>query len=98
MKPTRTMDRFDLLDAAKETVSGRADEYGTPWQNHERIAVMWTAILGVEVEPEQVALCMAALKIARLAANRDHQDSWVDLAGYAATGSECLHERENADD
>lgn len=92
------MDRFDLLDAAKEAVEERADEYGTPWQNHERIAVMWTAILGIEVEPEQVALCLAAMKIARLATNLDHQDSWVDLAGYAATGSECLHEREKTAD
>ena len=92
------MDRFDLLDAAKEAVADRADEYGTPWQNHERIAVMWTAILGIEVEPEQVALCLAAMKIARLSTNLDHQDSWVDLAGYAATGSECLHEREKTAD
>ena len=92
------MDRFDLLDAAKEVVGDRADEYGTPWQNHERIAVMWTAILGIEVEPEQVALCLAAMKIARLSTNLDHQDSWVDLAGYAATGSECLHEREKTAD
>ena len=92
------MDRFDLLDAAKEAVEERGNEYGTPWQNHERIAVMWTAILGIEVEPEQVALCLAAMKIARLATNLDHQDSWVDLAGYAATGSECLHEREKTAD
>jgi len=92
------MDRFDLLDAAKETVADRADDYGTPWQNHERIAVMWTAVLGIEVEPEQVALCLASMKIARLATNLDHQDSWVDLAGYAATGSECLHEREKTAD
>ena len=92
------MDRFDLLDAAKEAVEERGNEYGAPWDNHERIAVMWTAIMGVEFEPEQVALCLAAMKIARLAANRDHQDSWKDLAGYAATGSECLHEREKAAD
>jgi hypothetical protein len=54
--------------------------------------------MGIEFEPEQVALCLAAMKIARLSANRDHQDSWKDLAGYAATGSECLHEREKAND
>jgi hypothetical protein len=93
-----TMNRFDLLDAAKQAVHDRGVEYGTPYDNHERIAVMWTAIMGVEFEPEQVALCLAAMKIARLSANRDHQDSWKDLAGYAATGSECLHERKFTDD
>lgn len=92
------MDRFELLDAAKVAVQERGDEYGSPWENHERIAVMWTAIMGIEFEPEQVALCLAAMKIARLSANRDHQDSWKDLAGYAATGSECLHERKKAAD
>jgi len=90
------MDRLELLDAAKIAVQERGDEYGGPWQNHERIAVMWTAIMGVEFSPEQVALCLAAMKIARLAHNSDHQDSWKDLAGYAATGSECLHERQKA--
>ena len=88
------MNRFDLLGAAMDAVKDRGEEYGPPWQNHERIAVMWTAIMGIEFEPEQVALCLAAMKIARLSENRDHQDSWTDLAGYAATGSECLHERQ----
>lgn len=90
------MDRLELLEAAMIAVQQRGDEYGSPWQNHERIAVMWTAIIGVEFTPEQVALCLAAMKIARLAHNSDHQDSWKDLAGYAATGSECLHERQKA--
>ena len=90
------MDRLELLEAAMFAVQQRGDEYGSPWRSHERIAVMWTAIMGVEFTPEQVALCLAAMKIARLSENADHQDSWVDLAGYAATGSECLHERQEA--
>jgi len=92
------MDRFGLLDAAKAAVQGRGEEYGSVLENHRRIAFMWTAIFGRIVEPEQVALCLAAMKIARLSTNLDHQDSWVDLAGYAATGSECLHEREKTAD
>jgi hypothetical protein len=44
-------------------------------------------------------MMMAGVKLARLSATPDHQDSWVDLAGYAATGSECLHVRkQNAND
>jgi hypothetical protein len=30
---------------------------------------------------------MALMKIARLATNPAHEDSWVDLAGYAACGA-----------
>lgn len=92
------MDRFELLDAAKVAVSDRGEAYGGIWQNHERIAVMWTALLGINIEPEQVAMMMAAVKLARLATSPGHQDSWVDLAGYAATGSECLHERKKTAD
>ena len=88
------MDRLALLEAAMIAVQQRRDEYGSPRRRHGRSAVMWTAIMGVEFTPEQVALCLAAMKIARLSENADHQDSWVDLAGYAATGSECLHERQ----
>jgi hypothetical protein len=87
------MNRYELLDAAKETVADRGEDYGSIWENHERIAIIWTALIGIQIEPEHVAMMMAGVKLARLAATPDHQDSWVDLAGYAATGSECLDVR-----
>ena len=84
------MDRFDLLDAAKEAVADRADEYGTPWQNHERIAVMWNAyIAGKEtLTASDVCMMMGLLKISRVSHQVD-ADGFVDLAGYAALGAEC---------
>lgn len=91
------MDKFELLDAAVEAISDRGADYGGVWENHERIAVIWTALIGIQIEPEQVAMMMAGVKLARLASSPDHQDSWVDLAGYAATGSECLHVRQAND-
>ena len=45
-------------------------------------------VLPVDIEPEDVAIMMGMLKIARLASNPQHMDSWVDLAGYAACGGE----------
>ena len=93
------MNRYELLDAAKATVADRGEDYGSIWENHERIAVIWTALIGIQIEPEHVAMMMAGVKLARLAATPGHQDSWVDLAGYAATGSECLDVRQkNAND
>lgn len=93
------MNRYELLDAAKATVADRGEDYGSIWENHERIAVIWTALmkkrLGIQFEPEHVAMMMIGVKMARLAAAPDHQDSWIDIAGYAATGSECLHVRQN---
>jgi len=46
---------------------------------------MWEPILGVDVSPQQVGLCLIALKLARLIETPDDQDSIHDLAGYAAT-------------
>ena len=89
------MNRYELLEAAKETVADRGEDYGSIWDNHERIAIIWTALIGIQIEPEHDAMMMAGVKLARLAATPDHQDSWVDLAGYAATGSECLDVRKN---
>lgn len=90
------MNRVELLRAAEATVADRGEQYGSVWDNHERIAIIWTALIGIQIEPEHVAMMMAGVKLARLAATPDHQDSWVDLAGYAATGSECLHVRQTA--
>lgn len=71
-------------DEAKRIVRNgqREASYGPPLQDFTRTAAMWSAILGVDVTPEQMALCMAALKISRLVATPDHHDSMVDLVGY----------------
>ena len=47
-----------------------------------------TAILDVDVRPEEVVLCMIAVKMSRLCRVPDHRDSWTDIAGYAALGGE----------
>jgi hypothetical protein len=49
---------------------------------------LWEPILGVPVTPEQVALCMNQLKVARLIKTPGHRDGWVDGIGYLACGGE----------
>jgi hypothetical protein len=82
--------RDDVIGEAKTIISGdRADDYGDLQENFGRIATIWSAILGVEVPVEKVALMMAGVKIARLAGGKmDHRDSWVDIIGYAGLGAE----------
>ncbi|MCW5936734.1 MAG: hypothetical protein KIT11_05450 [Fimbriimonadaceae bacterium] len=78
-------DAGTVLEAARTLVYGdRQRAYGKARENHERIAKVWEAVLGVPISAEQVVACMAGLKLARIAGNLDHRDSWVDLAGYAA--------------
>jgi len=78
-----------LLDQAKALINGdRNRDYGEPGKNHERIAQVWSMILGHEVLPGQVVAMMIGVKLARLAHEVDNEDSWRDIAGYAAIGGE----------
>lgn len=83
------MNRTQTLERAIQVVMrDREAVHGNPGDTFAKIAMIWTAILGHDVDPSQVALCLAGLKLARLAGNPSHSDSWVDLAGYAACGAE----------
>ena len=83
------MKRDKLLDEAKNLVNGpRAKDYGDASENHERVAQLWSTILGQDVSVSQVYQCLMALKLARLIVSPTHTDSWVDIAGYASLGGE----------
>ena len=42
----------------------------------------------VEITPEDVAVMMALLKIARIASGQAKLDNWIDGCGYLACGGE----------
>lgn len=87
------MNRDELLDAAKATINGdRAHDYGSALLSFGRIADLWTAVLPVEraLLPADVARAMVAMKLARLTHTPEHEDSWLDIAGYAALGAELV--------
>ena len=84
------MTREECLDAASKAVlSDRNDQYGEPEDSFSAIAGMWSVYLGRPVSSCDVACMMALLKIVRAKQNPQHDDSWVDIAGYAACGAEC---------
>lgn len=83
------MNRQEILEAATKCVCGeREQDYGSPEDNFNRIATYWSSHLGMEITAEDVAVMMALLKIARIGTGTATDDSWVDLAGYAACGGE----------
>ena len=83
------MKREQILDKAKTLISGeRAKDYGDAYLNHKRIAELWSPILDKDITVEQVYACMIAVKLSRLIETPDHEDSWVDICGYAALGGE----------
>ena len=70
-------------------ISGeRAKDYGDAYLNHKRIADLWSPILDKDITVEQVYACMIAVKLSRLIETPDHEDSWIDICGYAALGGE----------
>jgi Domain of unknown function (DUF6378) len=96
MTEERMTDRKRLLDTAAEYVlRQRNKSYGEPDEDFQRIAAIATA-MGFRFSDRaltgsDVALFMACLKLSRLAWAPDHEDSWIDLAGYAACGMETAN-------
>lgn len=81
--------RSEILVEADRTINGqRAQDYGEASASFERVAAIWSAILGAPVTAPQVALCMVGLKVSRAITTPDHRDSYVDICGYAALGAE----------
>ncbi len=95
------MNRDQILNEAKKIINGkREQDYGSAYNNHKRIADGWTIILrecyGLKgnIEPSHVALMMDWIKTCRLMNGIDHEDSWVDKAGYTALGAEFADKKE----
>lgn len=73
-----------ILEHAAGIIADRRVAYGDPATSMATVAARWSVTLGHPVTPAQVMLCMIDLKLARLAHDPTHQDSVVDVIGYAA--------------
>ena len=82
----------DMLIQAANIVKQRGNNYGKPAENFDRIARLWSAYLGREVSRQDVGMLMSLVKIARLMATPGHEDSLLDLAGYAAATFEAIND------
>jgi hypothetical protein len=82
-------DRMNILQLAIDITAGeRRIDYGDPIEVHERIAMIWSGIMGRCVEPREVALCMAAVKMVRASASPQKLDHYIDGAAYIAIAGE----------
>jgi len=91
-----------VLSTAETLVYGqRSKDYGHPSQHFQNIAELWNAYIGVKIIHQNGSahlntIDIAALnilqKIARVATNQQHMDSWVDIAGYAATAERIIRD------
>lgn len=84
--------RAKILTQAKNAVlHDRADAYGPVERSFEQIAALWSTRLNRTITAHEVAIMMIDLKTVRAWNNPAHEDSWVDIAGYAACGAECRY-------
>lgn len=83
------MMRADILDTAKQCIcTDREAEYGTPQENLGRIAALWSGYAAHDFTAHDVAIMMALVKVGRIASGKVKQDTYVDMAGYAALAGE----------
>lgn len=88
-----------LKESQIEKMVGHGNrQYGEPEDNFTVIANLWCDYLqgaGVKIdflEPYDVAMMMVLFKVARASTtqNGPTEDTFLDIAGYAACGVECL--------
>lgn len=81
--------RERILAEAQEIYEGnRQGQYGNRERNFEMIAGLWSAYLGSEVTPGQVASMMALLKVARMRSGHYKTDNYVDAVNYLLFAAE----------
>ena len=73
-----------FLKHVANIIAERSAQYGDAQTSMAVIATRWSATLGRGITPAQVVLCLLDLKLARLAHDPAHEDSVVDVCGYAA--------------
>lgn len=73
-----------MLRHAASVVAERRTIYGDPAASMATVARRWSITLGRPITPAEVVLCLIDLKLARLGRDSKHQDSILDIAGYAA--------------
>ena len=85
------MEASDILaEASCLLTDSRMKTYGSFWDNHRRIGVMWGELLQLEepITPEIVAVMMALVKISRIANDSTHTDNYIDAVAYLSGAGE----------
>ena len=94
-KEASKLDRCDLLREAVSLTGGvRLKDYGSPVENHQHIARIFTAITGKHVTGRDVAIMHQATKLARRRTSPTEKDHYIDNMAYVGIEYECAMEEE----
>ena len=78
----------EILNEAADTIAERGLTHGHYDLTMLRTSKLWSDFLEREIDPADVAICMALVKLARLMETKSVRDSWVDFCSYAAISAE----------
>lgn len=92
-----------ILQEASTVINGDRDvDYGDPIDDFSVTAKMWEAYLRrimetrnldvIMIDPHDVAVLMLLVKVSRLTQSPEKRDHWLDIAGYAGCGWECVEQ------
>ena len=89
---------FAELSVVSEVIDGRISVYGDPTKTFERIAQVWSGILGVRINATDVPLCLIGMKAVRTQVTPDYSDNSDDIEGYLdifrkVVGKDMVHAR-----
>ena len=85
------MKASDYLNEAKAIIEDRGMDYGHPSDNMQRTARLWSAYLEMPITDDQVAMCLALVKIARRMESAK-VDNFIDGAAYFAISGQLATE------
>lgn len=78
-----------IMEEAAGILDERGLDYGHPAINIRRIADLWASYFGREIDPLDVCICMALVKVSRIV-ETPNRDSFIDLVSYAALAGESV--------
>lgn len=89
----------EIEEALALVYGNRQADYGSPKENYEGIALVWSGLLRMilkrNITPEEAALMMAGLKLQRQCMKKK-RDNIVDLIGYAIVEQRVEKDPSNA--
>lgn len=95
------MTRGEFCDTAKKTIcNDRQDQYGSPENNFETIAIFWHDYIyhkyhiDTPISPTDVGIMMTLFKVGRICSGVYKNDNFIDAIGYMACAGELAGEED----
>lgn len=84
------MNHKDVLNSAIATLKDRGVQYGQEDLLFDKASRIASTMLDRVVTPYEIAIVHIATKLARMAANPDHMDSYIDSVNYIAFAAQFV--------